>query len=120
MELTSVSVGEEILLVAVADVPDEWAQGLKGVEDFGDLDGMLFAFQAELLTSVSMKDTPVPLDIAFFDLGGILVDAFTMEPCEADPCPRFLASGPFAWALETPAGSLGDLPLGAALIVGDG
>lgn len=119
-ELVSVSVGEEILLVAVADDPDERAQGLMGVEDFGDLDGMLFVFPEESFAGFGMKDTLVPLDIAFFDQEGILVDALTMEPCETDPCPVYLASGSFAWALETPAGSLGDPSPGAALIVGDG
>jgi uncharacterized membrane protein (UPF0127 family) len=108
-ELTPVSVGQEILLVAVADDPDEMARGLMGVEDFGDVDGMLFAFEEESFTGFWMKDSPVPLDIAFFDHEGILVDAFTMEPCEADPCPVYMASGPFAWALETPAGLLGEL-----------
>lgn len=119
-ELAPVSVGQEILLVAVADDPDEMAQGLMGVEDFGDLDGMLFAFEPESFTGFWMKDSPVPLDIAFFDRDGILVDALTMEPCDEDPCPVYLASGPFAWALETPAGSLGELSSDVRLVVDKG
>lgn len=118
-EVTSISVGEESLLVAVADEEEEWAQGLMGVDDFGDLQGMLFAFTEELLTSVWMKDTPVALDIAFFDSEGTLVDAFTMEPCEQDPCASYLASAPFAWALETPADLLDDFQPGVSLTVGE-
>lgn len=118
-ELVSVSVGEETLLVAVADDPAERAQGLMRVEDFGDLDGMLFVFPEESFTGFWMKDTPVRLDIAFFDLEGILVDTLTMDPCEAALCPVYQASVAFAWALETPAGSLRDFPLGAALTVGN-
>jgi uncharacterized membrane protein (UPF0127 family) len=114
-----VSVGEETLLVAVADDRAERTQGLMRVEDFGDLDGMLFVFQEESFTPFWMKDTPVPLDIAFFDQEGILVDTLAMEPCIEGLCPAYLASAPFAWALETPAGSLGDPSPGAALIVGE-
>lgn len=119
-ELVSVSVAEQVLLVAFADDPTERARGLMGVEDFGDVDGMLFAFAEDSSTGFWMKDTLVPLDVAFFDRAGILVDALTMEPCEADPCPVYLASEAFAWALETPAGSLGDPPPDATIMVGDG
>lgn len=112
------SVGQ--VLVAVADDPDERAQGLMGVEDLGELDGLLFTFEQESFTGFWMKDTPVPLDIAFFNDEGFLVDALTMEPCEADPCRVYLASGTFAWALETPVGSLGELSSDLRLAVDNG
>jgi uncharacterized protein len=118
-EVATVSVGEENLLVAVADEPTEWSQGLKRVENFGDLDGMLFVFHEELQTSVWMKDTPVAIDIAFFDSAGILVDAFHMDPCVQDPCRQYSASAPFAWALETPAGSLDELRPSTSIVVGE-
>lgn len=119
-ETVSVTVGQEVLLVALANDPGERAQGLTGVEDFGDLDGMLFVFEQESFTAFWMKDTPVPLDIAFFDSEGLLVDVLTMEPCEADPCRVYLASGAFARALETPVGRLGELGSDARLLVGTG
>lgn len=119
-ETASVTVGQEVLLVALADDPGERAQGLMGVEDFGDLNGMLFVFEQESFAAFSMEDTPVPLDIAFFDSEGILVDVLTMEPCEADPCRAYLASGAFAWALETPVGTLGELGSDVRLVFGTG
>jgi uncharacterized membrane protein (UPF0127 family) len=116
-ETTTVSVGERDIRVAVADDADEWAQGLMSVENLGDLEGMLFVFPEELLSTVWMKETPLPLDIAFFDSEGHLVDAFSMDPCLEEPCTRYSASNPFAWALETPVGLLGDLAPGTTLVV---
>jgi uncharacterized membrane protein (UPF0127 family) len=100
-----VVVAGRMLHVAVADTTDLRTQGLMGVTDLGALDGMLFVFPADSASAFWMKDTPIPLDIWFFDAGGVLVDALTMDPCEADPCPLYEASGVYRFALETPAGS---------------
>ncbi|HEX5671939.1 MAG TPA: DUF192 domain-containing protein, partial [Acidimicrobiia bacterium] len=64
-----------------------------------------------------MKDTIIPLDIAFFAADGSLVNLQTMEPCQADPCPFYHPGAPFRWALEAPAGDLDGLGSDATLIV---
>jgi len=112
-----VTVGNEPLLVAVANEPVEWAEGLMGVGSLGDIDGMLFVLPQETMTGFWMKDTLIPLDIAFFGQGGDLVDFLTMEPCLSDPCPSYASSAPFMWALETPAGRLGVLEAGTTLSI---
>ena len=99
-----VVVGGETWAVAVADTPDLRAQGLMGVTDLGGLQGMLFLWEADTAGGFWMKDTLIPLDIAFFDADGSLVDLLSMEPCEADPCPTYRPSGPYRAALEVPAG----------------
>lgn len=116
-ETMTIQVGDEGLVVALADDPGERAQGLMGVDDLGDLDGMLFVFPQEAIVGFWMKNTLIPLDIAFFDDGGALVEALTMEPCLADPCPSYISNGPFSWALETPVGKLGTLDPGTTLSV---
>ncbi len=95
-------------LVAVADTPDQRAQGLMGVTDLGGLDGMLFVFPTDTPTQGGfwMKNTLIPLDIAFFDANGMLVDRLAMEPCTADPCPSYHPSGAYRYALEAPEGDL--------------
>lgn len=94
------------LTVAVAATPEARSQGLRGVDDLGDLDGMLFVWGGDTVTSrFTMADTLMALDVVFFDAGGALVDAFRMEPCRSRPCPSYQASGPYAYALETPAGT---------------
>ena len=108
-DTTSIDVGGEGLVVAVADDPGERAQGLMGVEQLGDLDGMLFVFSQESLGGFWMKGTLIPLDIAFFNDERAFVDMLSMVPCTADPCPSYVPDGPFSWALETPAGALPSL-----------
>lgn len=94
------------LLVAVADTPELRRQGLMGVEDLGDLAGMLFVFAEDTTGGFWMKDTLLPLDIAFFTADGAVVDSFSMEPCTTQDCPTYRPSGAYRYALELPAGGM--------------
>ena len=103
------------LLVAVADEPGEREQGLMDVTDLAGLDGMLFVFDDEVSTGFWMKDTLIPLDIAFFAANGTFVSRLTMEPCVADPCPVYGANGPYRYAVEVAGGRFEALGDGAIL-----
>jgi len=116
-EVGTVLVDGDELMVAVADDPGERAQGLMGVDDLGTLAGMLFVFESDSQGGFWMKDTIIPLDIAFFAEDGSLVDRQLMEPCEADPCPLYYSGVPYRWALETPAGNLDGLGPEAILVI---
>jgi uncharacterized membrane protein (UPF0127 family) len=105
-ESIEVLVGATPLTVALADEEFERQQGLAGVTDLGDFEGMLFAWEDEVTTGFWMKDTPIALDLLFFDAAGAIVDQTSLEPCQAEPCPVFVADGLFRWVLEAPAGSL--------------
>lgn len=105
-EVINLTVGGESFLVAVADTALKRGQGLMFVEDFGDLDGMVFVFDRDVTNRFWMKDTLVPLDIAFFSAEGILVDVFEMVPCETTSCPRYQPAGVYRYALERPAGTM--------------
>lgn len=123
-ELGPVSVGTVVvdgreLDVAVVSTPDDRSQGLRGVADLGELQGMLFTWGGETVSSrFTMADTVISLDIAFFDPDGGFVDGFTMIPCDETPCPSYAAAGPYAYALESPAGSLTGIGSGSVLVVG--
>ncbi len=91
--------------VALADSPALRSQGLMGVSDLGGLDGMLFVFEDVTQVAFTMRDTLIPLDIAFFAADGTLVDLFPMTPCLEEPCPTYAAAAPFRYALEAPAGA---------------
>jgi uncharacterized membrane protein (UPF0127 family) len=116
-DILSISVGDRELMVAIADDPGERTQGLMGVDELGDLDGMLFVFPQEALSGFWMKGTLIPLDIAFFGDDKSLVDVLNMVPCTTEQCPSYVPDGPFSWAVETPAGTLGPLPEGTVLSI---
>lgn len=99
-------VGDETWEVAVADTPELRARGLMGVSDLGDLDGMLFVWATDATSGFWMKDTLIPLDVAFFSADGSLVEVLSMALCTADPCPSHRPGGPYRFALEAPAGRL--------------
>jgi hypothetical protein len=67
-----------------------------------------------------MKNTLIPLDIAFFSVDGSFVDRLTMEPCNADSCPLYSASGLYRYALEAPAGDLEFASPGSKLVIESG
>ena len=105
-----VAVGGRCLLVAVADEQSERVQGLRGVQALGEIDGMLFVFDAERNGEFTMADTLVALDVGFYDSEGSEVDRERMVPCpEGDDgtCPRYGSREAYRFALEVPAGSLG-------------
>ena len=107
LPVTMIRVGDRSLLVAVAETPADRATGLMLVEDLGDLAGMLFVFEEEREGSFWMKDTRIPLDIAWFDAAGMVVGTATMSPCEAEVCERYDPGASYRYAVEAPAGALG-------------
>lgn len=104
--------GEGRTCVAVADTPAARSQGYMGVEDLQGFGGMLFVFEEEVDGAFTMRDTPMPLSIAFFDAEGALVSTTDMEPClEQVDCPSYRAEGPYQFALEVPQGQLDELAI---------
>lgn len=105
------------LTVAVADTGELRAQGLMGIADLGELDGMVFVFAEDTGTGFWMKNTLIALDIAFFDEDGGFVDVLAMEPCSEDPCPVYRPSGSYRYAIEAPAGDLAFIGPGSTLFL---
>lgn len=104
-----------VLCVLLAETPDQRARGLMGVEDpdLGGYDGMLFTFDDDSTGGFYMKDTLLPLSIAYLDAEGAVVDARDMEPCpsDAEECPTYPPSDPYRNTLEVPQGGLEPLGL---------
>ena len=48
--------------------------------------GMVFLYPEAHRGGYWMKDTLIPLDIAFADARGKILRIFTMQPCRRDPC----------------------------------
>ena len=86
--------------LSVADSPEERRVGLMGVEALDEDGGMVFVFDGEQDGSFWMKDTLIPLSIAFWGADWRLLDILEMEPCTADPCPTYSSRAPYTHALE--------------------
>ena len=98
--------GSVLLDVELADTPEQQQQGLMDRTELDDCSGMVFIFFEETNGSFWMKDTLIPLSIAFFDVEGTIVRIMDMEPCEADPCPVYDPETSYVGALEVNQGSL--------------
>lgn len=97
--------------VYVADTPELRQRGLSGVEDLPREAGMLFLFPDDTSTGFWMKDTLIPLSIAFLAADGTVLEVLDMEPCEADPCPTYSPGVSYRAALEVNEGRFDDLGL---------
>ena len=98
-------------------------QGLMGRDDLSGYDGMLFAFPADTTETFWMKDTPLPLSIAWFDEAGRFVSSTDMEPCLNRPdaqCPLYAATGPYRYALELERGQLDAQGIGPGSLISVG
>jgi hypothetical protein len=113
--LGSVWLDGEELFSGIAETSAQRQQGLMQITDLGDLDGMVFVFEQDFSGGFWMKNTLIPLDIAFFDAGGVFVDGFRMEPCVTDECPSYRPSGSYRYALEMAAGSMPESPRALSL-----
>ncbi len=85
------------------------AQGLMGVTDTSlqGYSGMIFTYPEDVNNAFYMKNTLIPLSIAWIDSAGDVVTITDMEPCgDQDPCPTYAPSGPYRWAIEVPKGQL--------------
>ena len=92
--------------VEVADTTAERRTGLMGRETLSPFDGMAFLWTGPVQGSFWMKDTLIPLSIAFWDQEGRIVSIMDMEPCRADPCPTYGPGTPYVGALEVTQGEL--------------
>lgn len=115
-EIPRITIDDTVFRVAVADTPALRSQGLMGVTELGTREGMLFVFTEDVATGFWMKDTLIPLDIAYFDADGLFVDGFTMVPCTEDPCTVYTPAGRYRYAVEAGEGQLVGVGPGSILV----
>ncbi len=96
-----VKVAGHALRVEVAATVEERMQGLMFRTKLGADDGMLFVFDEPAYHAMWMKNTPLPLSVAFVDGEGSILNILDMEPHTLDP---HMAAGPARFAIETNKG----------------
>lgn len=98
---TSVKVGNHALKVEVVANDNDRARGLMFREKLGRDDGMLFVFPEIAYHSMWMKNTLIPLSVAFIDKDGVILNILDMEPHSLD---SHMSAGPALYAIETNVG----------------
>ncbi len=93
--------GADTVRAEVARTPAERERGLMYRESLAKGRGMLFVFPDAAIRSFWMKDTFIPLDIAYMDSDIRIIDIYPLEPQSEEAQP---SSGPAMFALEVRQG----------------
>lgn len=114
-----VTIAGEELLVEVADTPDTRRRGLMHRTELDERHGMLFVFEESAMRAFWMKNTPLPLSIAYIDERWVIREIHDMEPLSLEPVP---SREPARYALEVNQSTFSRLGIrvGHRLIVSEG
>jgi uncharacterized protein len=102
MDRVEVTVGSAVFRVEVARTEAQRARGLMQRRSLGSREGMLFVFEADEHLTFWMKDTLVPLSIAFLSSEGRILQIEDMVPLSEKAIRSRLSA---RYALELPRGS---------------
>ena len=89
------------VIAEVASTPQAREQGLMYRKHLSGHHGMLFVFPGPGLHAMWMKNTSIPLSIAFIDKRGVIINITDMIPFSEEP---HHAEAPATFALEMPKG----------------
>jgi uncharacterized protein len=89
--------------VEIADDLFEQQRGLMYRKSLGKDRGMLFVYRREQWLSFWMRNTRIPLSIAYIDSKGRITDILDMKPLDDKP-PHYVSSEPVQYALEVNQG----------------
>jgi uncharacterized protein len=101
--------------VEIAETDAAKTRGLMGRTELDPEAGMVFLQDAPLQVGFWMKDTLIPLSVAFWGPDGRIGSILDMEPCEADPCPTYDPGVAWTGAVEVNQGFFED----HGVVVGD-
>ena len=101
-EIAIESRGQRINLIAeIASTGAQREQGYMFRKEVKDGEGMLFIFERDQILPFWMKNTTIPLSIAFISYNGTIFEIFGMEPENLNPVS---SSRSARYALEVPLG----------------
>lgn len=97
LPVVQLGAGMHLIRAEVADNDATRTRGLMHRTSLAPNGGMLFVFDAAAPYCMWMKNTPLPLSVAFIDAGGAIVNIADMQPHTED---AHCASRPVPFALE--------------------
>ncbi|AKJ28646.1 DUF192 domain-containing protein [Caldimonas brevitalea] len=98
---TPLTVGFQVVQAQVARTPEQRATGLMHRKSLAPNEGMLFVFEQPATQCFWMKNTLIPLSIAFLDDKGAVVNIADMQPQSLD---SHCSKQPVRYALEVNQG----------------
>jgi uncharacterized membrane protein (UPF0127 family) len=99
---TNLKINDRVLTVEVAETTASRRCGLAFRQDLPPNQGMLFVFEQDRPVRFWMKNTRIPLTIAYLDADGNILKLEDMDP--GDPKRLYPSAGPVRYALETNLG----------------
>jgi uncharacterized membrane protein (UPF0127 family) len=103
--ITTRSGAKVVVQVEIARTSAERQRGLMNRRTLPAKAGMVFVYPQAVSNGFWMKNTLIPLDIAFYDSRGRILRILTMQPCRRDPCKVYDPGVSYRAALEVNAGS---------------
>jgi uncharacterized membrane protein (UPF0127 family) len=98
-------IGGVTVKAEVADETDERTIGLMGRTELKDGEGMLFVFRAPQRLGFWMRDTLIPLSIAYLNGAGIIREIHDLKPLDETSAESTFSD--LVYALEVPQGWFG-------------
>jgi uncharacterized protein len=103
------------ITVEIARTNAESERGLMYRTKLPEKQGMYFIYdkpQDPNKVGFWMKNTLIPLDVAFFDANGVIFDIVTLQPCVTANCQIYTTKKIYAGTLEVNAGFFSDVGMG--------
>lgn len=97
--------GPVLVRVEIAETPAQRQRGLMFRRSLASNAGMVFLFPTEVRGPFWMKNTLVPLSIAFYGRDGRIRRILDMTPCRRDPCRLYGPGVAYRGALEVNRGA---------------
>ena len=85
LDRVTIGVGSEEFSVEVARTPQQQERGLMERKRLGEREGMIFVYLADRRMSFWMKNTLIPLSIAYLSSEGEILEIDDMKPLDLTP-----------------------------------
>jgi len=105
-ERIEVVIGGESFRIEVARTTEQKRQGLMNRRSLGDREGMIFVHETDQHLAFWMKNTTIPLTLAYLSKDGQIVQIEQLKPLSLK---SVISERAVRYALELPAGVLGEL-----------
>jgi uncharacterized membrane protein (UPF0127 family) len=102
LRVVQLKIADSSLFAEIADTPQTSANGLMYRDSLPEDHGMLFVFERPETASFWMRNTKIPLSIAYIDSAGKILEIESLKPLDETPVAS--ASGQVAFALEVNEG----------------